>query len=96
MDLRPGTNSVNFTCETMRRIQGLLRGSAEQVAARKVKVRCSSDRPPRPAHGFVFVLQCPEHLSSIEYQLVSEGPWRSAPIARSHAHGWDLVEIAVE
>lgn len=96
LDLRPGANSVIFTCEGMRRIQGVLKGSAERIATTRAMVRCSSEQPPRPAHGFVFVLQCPEHLSTVEYQLVPEGPWRVAPIARGNANGWGFVEIAVE
>jgi hypothetical protein len=96
VDLRPGANSVNFTCEAMRRIQGLLRAAPERIAALRAQVRCSSDRPPRPVRGFVFMLQCPEYHSTIEYQVTPEGPWRAVAVRRDNGSEMGFAEILAE
>jgi len=94
--LLPGANAVNFTCEGVRPIRGLFRASLERSAGIRAQVRCSNDRPSRPARGLLFWLQCPERQSTIEYQLAPDGPWRTAALAPGGPGPAGVVEIEVE
>ena len=96
LDIHPGPNHLTYACEVLRRIQGVVKTTAERTETPSGSVRCSSDHPARPVNGFVFALQCPERLSVIEYQLAPGGPWRTAAISPGHAENVGFVEIAAE
>jgi hypothetical protein len=96
LDLAQRPNHLAYSCEVLRRIQGVVKTTAERTETSSGQVRCSSDHPTRPVHGFVFALQCPERLSAIEYQLAPGGPWRTAAISPGHAENVGFVEIAAE
>jgi hypothetical protein len=93
-ELRPGANHLAFTCETVRSIQGILRGSREHLQA-MVAVRCADGSPPRHAHGRLFQLDCPSRLGAIEYQIGDEQDWHNATIV-ADGEGDGFVEITTD
>ena len=90
LELHAGRNYLTSPCEVLRPIQGAIKGAEETAGAR---VRCSSDRPARPTHGFLFTLECPERQSTIEYQLAENGPWMVAAISPGSANSIGFVDI---
>jgi hypothetical protein len=96
VDLQQGTNTLAFHCQQLRRIQGMLRSNGDLTAASGPHVRCSSDRASQAAYDFFFVLECPLHQASIEYQLSPKHPWQAVAIKPGDADSIAFVDIAVD
>ena len=93
MNIGPGKNYLTSTCEGVREIQGVLRGTLGKDVVDHSFVRCSSQHPPRRVSGRFFDLQCPERLANIEYLLGESDTWQSAAITSEGDDSDGYVEI---
>lgn len=91
LNLMPGPNFLTSPCEAVRLIVGVIRGVSGKTA-----VRCSSRHPALPTYGGRFVLRCPTHSATIEYQLAENDPWRTAAVSGSESRDLVRLEIGTE
>jgi TusA-related sulfurtransferase len=94
IDLLPGNNMLAVVCVSERMVQGVLRASASKEAPfLQATIRCSPEGQEVKTVGRLFQLKCPDRLSTVEYQLSSDGPWLTAPIRSNGPEGAGFVEI---
>jgi len=94
IDLGPGMNTLVLACQAERIIQGVFKGVPDdQETEPTAMVRCSASEESQHANGRLFQIECPERLSTIEYQWIRNGPWMTAPIQSSGPDGTGFVEI---
>ena len=92
--LVPGFNTLTVRCELEREIQGVVRtvpDSQEPLPA--ISIRCSPGHRGQHVPGRIFQMECPEHLSAIEYQRPPGSPWLAAPVQTSGPESPGFVEI---
>jgi len=94
LDLHAGENDLQSPCDPMREIQGMIRVEGELNAT--VRLRCDPRHPDQPSHGYLFVLHCPARLTTIEYQIGDDGPWRTAEVLSHDGAGIGRVDIVVD
>jgi hypothetical protein len=75
-----GDNHVRIPCERQRRIEGVIRIPDGQKPDRVV-VRCEGGDSHPMIKTRLFRLTCGANVTALEYQIGSEGSWRSIPIA---------------
>jgi hypothetical protein len=75
-----GDNHVRLPCRPERRIEGVVRVSEDRPPDRVV-VRCAGGHS-QPLRGTrLFQITCGADVSALEYQIGTDSPWRSIPIA---------------
>jgi hypothetical protein len=75
-----GDNHVRLPCQRQRRIEGVIRIPDGQQPDRVV-VRCAGGDSHPMIRTRLFRLTCDADVGTLEYQIGSQGSWRSIPIA---------------
>jgi hypothetical protein len=95
MILSAGENVIDVPCaprRLQRRVQGVVRTAAGN-APQGLAVRCAGGDEEYIHETLVFTVKCPRDVSTLEYQLASDGVWTAVPIP--DALDPALVEIAI-
>jgi hypothetical protein len=75
-----GDNHVRLPCRRQRRIEGVIR-IHEGLDPDRVVVRCAGGDSHPMNNTRLFRLTCGADVAALEYQIGSQGTWRSIPIA---------------
>ena len=89
----PGDNHVRIPCIRQRQIEGVVRVPPGEWLGR-ISVRCPGGGDVRPVSGTrLFELTCKADATAVEYQIGSEGTWRSVPVPLASAEDPAFVDI---
>ena len=88
-----GDNHVRIPCIRQRQIEGVVRVPTGEWSGR-VFVRCPGGADTRAVFGTrLFELTCNADARAVEYQIGSEGTWRSVPVPLASAEDPAFVDI---
>jgi hypothetical protein len=85
-----GDNHVRIPCERQRRIEGVIR-IPESSQPDRVVIRCAGGDLHPIAKTRLFRVTCAASATALEYQIGTQGTWRSVPIAA----GTDLAFVDI-